>query len=182
MYPNLTDDIFKQRYFARRSTGLQLAPYTGVINTSITRTADVVDIMLNTEDMYIISRTLEVVAAGSTLVLARYLSFPVHNDNGTPISHVSQTLAPPTQIIPSRSRSQINPTLTSVGFVGDPFYVRSAGVGGKQLSAVQGNLGLLFPNLTIALRIQNLDNAACEIDSYFTFSEIKELSGSRSEP
>lgn len=181
-YPTIQDDIFKSRFFARRITDISLAAYTGSPNLGTAPSADTVDIMLDTNDVYIISRSLEVVTSGSEKVSTRFLSFPQHNNDGTPVIHVSQTLTPIGQLGVSKSVSQINPTLTSVGFVGDPFNVRAVGTGSRQLASASGQLGLLYPNLTISLRIQNLHNQPCEIDTYFFFSEIASLSGSRGEP
>ena len=147
----LRDDLVNGRYFSRRSSfnatdGTQLDP------------AETVDIMLDINNNFIWSRTIDVYSDCSNLKL-RYLSNPTHNDNGTQslnTAHISQTLARAGENIFSTSKSQINPTITNVGFEGAPFYIRaSGGTGVRSFAAITGNLGLLMPQTTISLRATN---------------------------
>lgn len=88
-------------------------------------------------------------------------------------AHISQTLARAGDNIFSTSKSQINPTITNVGFEGAPFYIRaSGGTGVRSFAAITGNLGLLMPQTTISLRATNQGAQACNMDVIFTFTEV----------
>ncbi len=164
---SVTREIIESQYFSRRSEDLSLAA------------GATLDLMFNTNDKFVVTRSISV-ATDSTKLQMRYLSNPTHSDDGLKFSfpstnlevaHIVQTLKPSGNAV-SGTLSQINPTITDVGFEGASFYARaSGGAGARQLAALQGNLGLLYPGSTISLRMTNLGGQSCFVDTIFTFSE-----------
>jgi len=165
----LRDDLINGRYFSRRSS------FNTTDGTQLD-VAETVDIMLDVGNTLMISRSVEVYSDCTNLKM-RYLSNPTHNGDGIQnlnTAHISQTLALAGDNIFSISTSQINPTITDVGFEGAPFYIRATGgAGNRQITTASGNIGLLMPGTTISLRMTNQGAQACNVDVLYTFTEIR---------